>query len=177
MPRKPKRSLPERFPAPGPKPRFDLPPREEQERERMQNELFDWEMRNRIHTAMHTNDPHARAELAGFVRWLLFQGLPVRAPVREWLSWVLMRLSARDKVPHLATGNAIKTDERIAFIRQLVDVMQALPPGRVTARLKQAAKTLHVSFETVRLAYYSDSYRSWLLVAKAESDSKKTPGR
>jgi len=101
MPRKPKQPPPQRakrelrFPSPGPAPRFKLPPRDEQERARMQNELHDWEMRDLIHCAVHTNNPKVRKELASRVSWFLLADFPLRRPVRVWLSWVLNKLSDR----------------------------------------------------------------------------------
>ena len=105
-----------RFPSPGPQPQLDLPPRNERERARMQDELHDWEMRDRIYRAVHTNDPEARRFLASYLSWSLHSGLPLGQASREWLSWVLMELSDKDGIPHRARGNAIKTDARTALI-------------------------------------------------------------
>src|SRR5437868_13896670 len=145
----------------------------------MQNELHDWEMRKLIHAATRTNDPSARASLARFVGWFLISDQPLRRPVREWLSWVLNDLARRDQVPHQARGNAIKTDETVAFTRRLVEVMEALPPGKITKRLRDAAKQLGVSYEKARSTYYSDSYKAWLwyMNATAEIPTNHSPNK
>jgi len=181
MPRKPPkldvvRQL--RFPRPGPQPKLDLPPRNEQERVRMQNELHDWEMQNLIYSPVHTNDPDARRRLASFLSWNLHSDLPLAPASRKWLSWVLMELSDNDGIPHLARGNAIKAEAHVALIQRLVEVMQGLPPGPVTGRLEKAAAILRVSFGKVRGLYYSDRYRAWSLILTAKpDDSKESAGK
>ena len=180
MPRKPPKPdvvQQPRFPPPGPQ-KLDLPPRNEQERAQMQNELHDWEMRNLIYSAVHTNDPDARRRLASFLSWNLHSGLPLGPASRKWLSWVLMELSDKDGIPHLARGNAIKAEAHAALIQRLVEVMQGLPPGPVTGRLEKAAAMLNVSFGKVRGLYYSDRYRACsLILAARPGDSKQSTGK
>ncbi len=141
----------------------------------MQNELHDWEMRNLIHSAVHSNNPQLRSELASRISWHLLADHPIRQPIRQYLSWVLMCLSDKDQLPHLARGNAIKIETRVAFIRRLVKAMQKMPPGPVLKRLETAAKDLGASFGKVRAAYYSDSFLAWSAFEAAAADFSKQP--
>ena len=123
-------------------------------------DMYDWEVRKAIHTAMHINDPSTRTRLAHHLSRRLLAGDPLIPAEREWLSWLLERLVDKDLVPHYARGNTV-TSGRSDRIQRLFQAMQQSPRRGVTAQLHDVSKTLNRSYETVRDLYYSEDFRPW----------------
>lgn len=130
----------------------------------MQDELHEWYVQDLMHRAMHSNDPDLRAALVSEVSFLLLNGYRIAGPVRRWLAWTIQIVHQKGNLPHLSRGPIVDQRRYVAFIKRLHSIMtRTSAEKRITKRLEAAAEELHVSFETVREAFYGDVYKHWSL--------------
>jgi hypothetical protein len=68
--------------------------------------------RYNVFKAVHDNDPLYRRWLADQIMDVLYFGGRIRASMREWLIFVLLKLQAEDRIPYLAKGRPIDRNHR-----------------------------------------------------------------
>lgn len=118
-------------------------------------------MKHLAHLAIHENDKRNRDSMADCVRTKLFSGEALSVGERAWLLYVLAKLP---DMPHEAKGRAIRSEERMQLILQLIGFINSESVKNraktVTKRLDLAASEFRKSYETIRALYYSASYKN-----------------
>lgn len=115
------------------------------------------------HEAVNVNDRRHRDEMRDRVCTTLLHGGALNVAERAWLIYVLSRLK---ELPHESKGRAIKGNERIEFMLQLIGFIEyeerkagEYKPGDVTKRLHDAAEHFGKGFETVNAMYKSKAFK------------------
>lgn len=115
------------------------------------------------HEAVNVNDRRHRDEMRDRVYATLLHGGALNVAERAWLIYVLSKLK---ELPHESKGRAIKGNERIEFMLQLIGFIEyeerkagEYKPGDVTKRLHDAAEHFGKGFETVNAMYKSKAFK------------------
>lgn len=115
------------------------------------------------HEAVNVNDRRHRDGLRDSVCSTLLHGGTLDIAERAWLIYVLSKLK---ELPHESKGRAIKGNERIEFMLQLIGFIEheerkagKYKPGDVTKRLHDAAEHFGKGFESVNAIYKSKAFK------------------
>jgi hypothetical protein len=115
------------------------------------------------HDAVNVNDRRHRDWMRDSVCSTLLHGGTLDVAERAWLIYVLSKMK---DMPHESKGRAIKGNERIEFMLQLIGFIEyeerkagKYKPGDVTKRLHDAAEHFGKGFESVNAMYKSKAFK------------------
>ena len=129
------------------------------------SERADWEevTQSVAHAAVNINDKYHRENMRDAVTTNLLHSGALSLAERAWLIYVLSKLK---ELPHESKGRAIKGNERIEFMLQLIGFIEAderkagkYKPGDVTKRLHDAAEHFGKGFDSVNAMYKSKAFK------------------
>lgn len=120
-------------------------------------------LQHMAHEAVNVNDRRHRDGMRDSVCSTLLHGGPLDVAERAWLIYVLSKLK---DLPHESKGRAIRGNERIEFMLQLIGFIESeerkagkYKPGDVTKRLHDASEHFGKGFETVNAMYKSKAFK------------------